>query len=907
MANSLRCVLVSDPDSETSAASMNVHVGSVLEPVPGLAHYLEHMLFMGTAKHPEENSFSNFLSENAGESNAFTDHEDCNFYFKISPDQFAEALDMFAQFFISPLFNESSMERELKAIDSEFHKNLQDDQWRVQQLLYSCFEAPIDNFSLGNSSTLNGADIRDKIVEFYSKLYSASLMFLVVYGSESLDELEAMAQAFAVIPNKPQELQSFVPRTKRRPGITRVVPVKDSKYLKLIWNVKSCVKDYETKPEGYLGHLMGHEGTGSILSLLKDLNLAEELCSCYNEDFSFCGFFSVEVKLTEKGLRRADEVAEVVFAYLKMLRVAGAEEFVFEELKQVAWAQFLFRNKKDPYGFVQKLSSRMAKYPVEKILVGPELYVRFDRTVVQDFVHALGVENLQIFLIAKEFEKQEMDKERYFGTLNRYGEIDDEWMKRILNPRDLPLHLPPRNTYIPNTFDILPPSSEKYPTKLLQNERFILHYKQDSKFQVDKVYGQVIIHCAAFDFGQSPYMFMCAKMWEKLLCEKLREETYLADIAGLKHDIDIDNHGVRVTLNGFSQNYSKFFKYLIEKISSFKATPADRSSFADLKHELLTTLANCYFSKPTVQLQRVIYELTLHGGYFTQLEKLRVLSQITMEDLLWFSDKFLSTCYFNWFLMGNLSKAAAVDLAETCSETFFASRENLFAKDDFLQLKVAKVPKGREELFVLPLTDTHNTNSAMAALYQIGPESIRDECLTSLVENFMEEPFFDELRTKEQVGYVVSSYSHKMRGIFHFVFMVQSSTHSPDDVFDKISEFVAGMIEEIAGISEKKFKKLKKSTVETAFKRDLSLYEEFDRVKHEVDSAAFCFDRKKRLKGMMEGLEKKDFVEFCLKNFGQESRKLKICLVSNAMEKTTEGDRQEKVFKGLKGVRVLGC
>ena len=903
LANSLRCVLVSDPETEISAASMNVHIGSIYEEIPGLAHYLEHMLFMGTEKYPQENSVSYFLSENAGESNAFTDHEDCNFYFKVSSDQLPPALDMFSQFFISPLFNESSMERELKSIDSEFHKNLHEDLWRVQQVLYTCFEAPIDHFSLGNSSTLNGANIRDKIIEFYSRLYSAHLMYLVVYGREGLDELEAVAQVFALIPSKTPELKSFAAIRKKKPGISQIVPVKDSKYLKLIWNVRSCVKDFETKPEGYLGHLLGHEGKGSILSLLKQWNLAEELCSCYNEDFSFCGFFSVEVKLTEKGLRRADEVAEVVFAYLKMLRDVGAQEFVFEELKQIAWAQFLFRNKRDPYDFAQKLSSRMAKYPVEKILTGPELYFKFSEVAVEGFLEQLAVENLQIFLIAKEVEGDGMEKEEYFGTAFRYSEIGDQWMQRMMNPRDLPLHLPQPNTYIPDIFDVLPLSPEKLPIQLAKTDRFVLHFKQDSKFKIDKVYGQVIIHCSAFDFGQNPHFFMCAKMWEKLLCESLREEAYLADIAGLKHDIEVDNHGVRVSLNGFSQKYSKFFYYLIKKISSFKASLEDTSSFNDSKNELLTSIANCYFSKPTVQIQRVIYELTLQGGYFSQLEKLRVLYQITIEDLVWFSDKFLETCYFNWFIMGNISKSDALELAQTCTDTFFATRKNLFSKDDFLQLKVTKVPKSKEEFFILPLTDTNNTNSAVASLYQIGPETVRDECLISLVESYLEEPFFDQLRTKEQVGYVVSSYSHKMRGIFHFVFLVQSSTHSPDDVFNKISGFVNGVLNEIREVSEKKFAKLKKSTVETSLKKDLSLYEEFQRLRHEVDSAAFCFDRKKKLKEMMAGLVKEDFIEFCEKIFGQGSRKINVCLVSSPMEKTTEGQRQGKVFKGLKEFR----
>ena len=58
--NDLKCLLVSDQDAEKSAASMYVHVGSLNDPshVNGLAHFLEHMLFLGTKKYPVENSYS---------------------------------------------------------------------------------------------------------------------------------------------------------------------------------------------------------------------------------------------------------------------------------------------------------------------------------------------------------------------------------------------------------------------------------------------------------------------------------------------------------------------------------------------------------------------------------------------------------------------------------------------------------------------------------------------------------------------------------------------------------------------------------------------------------------------------------------------------------------------------------
>lgn len=72
--NGMRVILISDPQTDKSAAALSVEVGYLSDPeeVPGLAHFLEHMLFLGTAKYPEENSYSTFLASNGGTSNAST-------------------------------------------------------------------------------------------------------------------------------------------------------------------------------------------------------------------------------------------------------------------------------------------------------------------------------------------------------------------------------------------------------------------------------------------------------------------------------------------------------------------------------------------------------------------------------------------------------------------------------------------------------------------------------------------------------------------------------------------------------------------------------------------------------------------------------------------------------------------
>ena len=79
--NNLKCILVSDPTTEKSAAALDVHIGSAFDPreFQGTAHFLEHMLFMGTEKYPSENEYQNYLSKNGGNSNAFTANMNTNY------------------------------------------------------------------------------------------------------------------------------------------------------------------------------------------------------------------------------------------------------------------------------------------------------------------------------------------------------------------------------------------------------------------------------------------------------------------------------------------------------------------------------------------------------------------------------------------------------------------------------------------------------------------------------------------------------------------------------------------------------------------------------------------------------------------------------------------------------------
>jgi len=137
--NELKVYLLSDPDFNVSAASLAVDVGSLENPDNrlGLAHFLEHMLFLGTEKFPDVDEYSSYLKNNGGFSNAYTTTDHTNYQFQVLPDALEGAIDRFAQFFIGPLFTEEYTAREVNAVNSEHQKNIMNDgrrSYRFSQL-----------------------------------------------------------------------------------------------------------------------------------------------------------------------------------------------------------------------------------------------------------------------------------------------------------------------------------------------------------------------------------------------------------------------------------------------------------------------------------------------------------------------------------------------------------------------------------------------------------------------------------------------------------------------------------------------------------------------------------------------------------------------------------------------------
>ena len=122
--NGITALVVHDPspDSKKTSCAVSVGVGSYWDfpELQGTAHFLEHMLFMGSEEYPGENDLDSFLSEKNGYVNAMTELEYTIYYFELLSDNsedVSKALHIFSGFFLKPLIRADCVDREVEAVE----------------------------------------------------------------------------------------------------------------------------------------------------------------------------------------------------------------------------------------------------------------------------------------------------------------------------------------------------------------------------------------------------------------------------------------------------------------------------------------------------------------------------------------------------------------------------------------------------------------------------------------------------------------------------------------------------------------------------------------------------------------------------------------------------------------------
>ncbi|KAM4054774.1 peptidase M16 domain-containing protein [Hirsutella rhossiliensis] len=872
--NELEALLVHDPKTDKASAALDVNVGNFSdeEGMPGMAHAVEHLLFMGTKKFPIENEYGRYLSANSGSSNAYTASTSTNYFFDVAakpandndpsdanPSPLREALDRFAQFFIEPLFLSSTLDRELRAVDSENKKNLQNDTWRLHQLDKSLSNPghPYCHFSTGNFEVLK-------------TIPESRGVNLVVLGREPLDDLQKwVVELFSPIANK--ELPSNrwtdeVPFRACELGMQCFAkPVMDSRELNLSFPFVDEEALYESQPSRYISHLIGHEGPGSIMSYVKSKGWVNSLSACA---YSVCpgtpGIFQVQIRLTEEGLKNYPEIAKIFFQYVSLLREALPQEWIFDEQKGMADVDFRFRENTPACRFTSRTSSVMQKpLPREWLLSGHSRLRTFDAELIEKALSLIRPENLRLMVVSRSFPGDWDQKEKWYGTEYRYDNIPENLMAELKRAMNLPaserlseLHLPHRNNFIPNKLEVEKKDVGEpalAPRVLRNDSQACTWWKKDDTFWVPKANVMVslknpIVHATAENSVK-------ARLFTELVRDALEEYSYDAELAGLEYTVSLDSRGLFLDISGYNDKLPVLLEQVVVTMRDIKIRD---ERFDIVKERLTRGYENCQLQSSYHQIDDYVTWLNAERDHIVE-ELAAELSNITADAVRLFHKQMLAQLYIEVYAHGNMHRSEALQLTDMLVAML---KPRALPRSEWPIIRSLILPPGSNYVFNKTLKDPETVNHCVETWFHVGTRGDRAaRAKTLLFDQMTQEPAFDQLRTKEQLGYIVFSSIRNFATTCGFRVLIQGE-RTPQYLDSRIEAFLARFGQTLQTMSESDFEGHKRSLIIKRLEKLKYLDEESSRHWTQICNEYYDFEQAQLDAENIKLLTKSEMIEF---------------------------------------------
>ena len=872
--NQLKVLLISDADAEKAAASLDVHVGSRYDPATrqGLAHFLEHMLFLGTKKYPDADGYQKFISENGGSHNAYTSFEHTNYYFDIDNASLAPALDRFSDFFVSPLFDAAYVQREMNAVESEYRARIKDENRRIldatRQLINP--EHPYRQFSVGSLDTLSSPSIREDMLDFYQRYYSASRMTLVVVGNYSLPELKRMVlHRFVSIPNNGSLTEAIdepllTTTNSTLPLLLTVQAEKPIRQLRLTFPMPDLSNDFRTKPLSYIGNILGHEGKGSLLSLLKAAGWAEGLATGVGLNYTGGATFQINIALTEKGVEEFQQVTSEVFFAIQYLggqhkQNPQLSRALFIEQRQLADMAFRFYQRPPVMSAAMGAAANLHFYPPAEVISGDYDYSEYHPELIADRLARMTPDNVLLTLISKDFAKHLSENIKsknispWFAASYSVTKVPQSWLEKWqgdLNSTlaSQSLTLPDANTFIAQDFELLSAAIESdVPTLLVEQAGLRLWVKTDDTFEVPK--ADALFSFLTASSRQSSRTAALSQLYASIVNEQLNEYLYPAYLAGMNVRFYSQRRGFTLSLGGYNDGLIDLAEKVLPTLTSIDIHP-DR--FDSIKVELMRAWQLNRESTPYRRLSSTMQQ-ALYENSWSEVELMEALADVTIADLQDHVDALWPSIYTDGMLHGNVDDNTVKALTDLLAALPSCGCD---LTEQRLHVGVVKLPLGRQQ----QRQPLNHSDAAVLWYFQAPDESLSSAALSQLTVSVLHPQLFNQLRTEQQLGYVVGASAFNRNKLPGIAFQVQSPSSNEQEILAALNGFIEGVLEH--GVDIEEFKRHRQALSTQLREADQNLSDRSRRFWGSLVLADEAFDRRERLAVIVDDMTYDDWLAF---------------------------------------------
>jgi len=848
--NKLSVLLISDSTAEKSAASVSVFRGSYSSPKnrEGLAHFLEHMLFLGTEKYPDSDEYGNFISSHGGSNNAYTAQDHTNYFFDIQSEYLEGGLDRFAQFFISPNFDAEYVEREKNAVNSEYQLQLKDDGWRGQAVSRLLFNPkhPGSRFTIGSLDTLSG-NVREDLLKFAKNNYSANQMALVVLGKQNLDTLRNwVSNYFSAIPNHDlpvwQDTEAlFTPGSL--PKLLKYQTMKSGYNLGFAFPVPSPTLHYQKKPGVFITNLIGHEGTGSLHEALKKRGWIENLSAGGNRLDNNTGLIQINITLTQSGKSHVSEIREMLFAYIALIKETGIERWRYEEQSLVANLGFQFQEKGSAQGYVSSLSPQFRLYPSKEVLVANYLMQNFDASLIESYLDALTPENMVTELTSPVIETDKMEnwfKVPYSLETTPINQTDKEHDAAYFG-----LSLPEPNMFLPDALGLVSASAPLPRQMPAPNTGMEAWYAPDTEFRVPR--ANINIAIDTLDGNLSAADMVRARLHARLVNDRLNTLTYPARLAGLHFGISATSSGFEVSIGGYNQKQAVLLEAVLRELP-LSGTNADK--LALYQSELARNWDNFSSERPYAQTYATLRQLVNSASWPPAVLSSEI-QTVSLTDLEKWVNKNLTKVSVRVLQHGNINALEAENILSIVQRN----------------LNIADIE--RKEPNILPVTSSaaldvavDHADSAMVAYIQSDTATFTSRAYYGLSAQLIRQAYYSKLRTEQQLGYVVTAIPAVMRTTPGLAFIIQSPSVSALELLQHTQNFLDNYSSVFQAMNEDDFETHKAALISRLVEKDKNLGGRTGRYWSDLDTGVLSFDSRQQIADEIARISKADYEIF---------------------------------------------
>ena len=865
--NECKYIIINDKHLDRSYVSVCIKAGSFdnMKGYDGLAHFLEHMLFLGSKKYPDEAHYSKRLNELGGHSNAYTDTNQTVYYFNVYDSGLEEILDIFSRFFIDPLFDKNSIEREINAVNNEHLKNINSDMWREFQLMLNLSDSnsPTNTFITGSKETLDKPDIREKMIEFYKKHYISGNISICIASSINSTKIKTMLDGTfghiqKITNNAPKMAKPFYQTNKGK--LYHLESIANIYKISYIWEIPDISYDSNLSNDfSLLYSIFNNMSETSFNFLLKNKGLIKGISNEIRNE----GIFIINITLTKEGLANLKLIDTILFQYIDQIYDMELNKYA-SYYKSIGDINFDCMNKSDS----------------------------------EDLCNMLGVNHHYINTV-NVFDCMKITK---IHSANYYSEL----YKKYIN-RNNALRIVMCREYIAGDEHILNYYDAKYTeiTDFISNGNDIIEYKQttdtynpflDVKIKlikhldVNKI--PKLIHTRQWYGGCSKYGEPLLYIYMQLTNDKffMNPRNYLLSIIScnifnflirakldkpfeLPYDISFSDNSalqsINIKIRGL--NDSSKIKLLLSSLYDFlhnidKMWICSDNYINNLLISIKESYHNIDFMNPS-EYSLYIMRTKLFKNEYIASELLDALKNIDKTSIIEFMKELLDGTALTTFVYGNV--------IQTDYDNIFSKFQNLY-KNKLGDL----VGINKLDNMVIPHPNKKEKSNCVYYYYQFGNYTNRKYLIVNLISSMLSNEFFDTLRTKKQLGYLVSMFDVKMSDNLFIIQRIQSDK-GVEIVEKEIKEFNNKMVDII---KKGDYDVYIDTLIKQLKEKDNSMDDRIGRYLPEILSRKFVFNRNKKLlkyiTSKTKGIKKSDLIDF-INNMMGEKNIVKVIVKGN--------------------------